>query len=159
MPAPSNLTSNCRQLPEPGTSSATTSPGEINDRGDQLALVHNTLQNGATPTLVAGIAMLIAQMQAQTDHPELVPTVSSGIGLLVRAASFQDGVWHGYNLTHSISDPRSHSNYGERTRPTIDPERSPRMQPLTAPLLTSPTPSYPSGLFFGHASATRLAAL
>ena len=59
---------------------------------DQLALVQNTLRNGATPTVVASIAMLIAQMQEQTDYPDLVLTVSSDIGSLVRAARFQDGV-------------------------------------------------------------------
>ena len=61
MPAPSNQTTNGRQLPQPGTSSAAPSPGEINSRVDQLAVVENTLENEATPTLVAGIAMLIAQ--------------------------------------------------------------------------------------------------
>ena len=84
MTAPSTTNS---KLPEPGAFSATSSPGEIDSRFDQLMLVKNTLQIGATPTLVAGIAMLIAQMQAQIEHPELALTVSSGIGSLVRAAS------------------------------------------------------------------------
>ena len=63
-------------------------------------------------------------MQAQTDHPDLVLAVSSGIGSLVRAARFQYGVWHGYDLTHSIGDLRSHSTYGEPTSPPMDQERS-----------------------------------
>ena len=69
MPAPSDQNINRRQLPEPEILSATTSLAEINDRVDPLALVQNTLKIGATPTLVARIAMLIAQMQAQTTTP------------------------------------------------------------------------------------------
>ena len=49
----SNQTTNLRQLPEPGTSSDLRSPGEINSRVDQVALVQKILQTGATPTLVA----------------------------------------------------------------------------------------------------------
>ena len=62
MPASSNQTSKRRQLHELETSSGTPSPGEINGRVDQLALVQNTLLNGTTPALVAGFAMLIAQI-------------------------------------------------------------------------------------------------
>ena len=131
--ATSNRNNNRRQLPEHGTSSATTSLGEITGRVVQLALVQSTLQNRATPTLVAGIAISIAQLQAQTDYQDLVLTVFSGIGSLVRAASFQDGVWHSYNLTHSIADPRSRSTYSEPTRPLMEQKRSLRMQPLTTP--------------------------
>ena len=133
MPALSNQTTNLQQLHEPGTSSATPSPGEINGLVDQVALVQNTLQTGATPTLVACIAMFIAQMQAQCDHPDLVLTISSGIGSPMLAARFQDGVWHGYDLILSIGDSRSRSTFGEANRPPMDPERFPRMHPLTAP--------------------------
>ena len=114
--------------------------------------MRNTLQTVATPTLVAGIAMLIARMQAQTDHPHLVRTVSSGIGSAECAARFRDGVWHDYILTHSFGNPRSHSTYDEPIWPSMDQERSLRKQTLTSP--------HPSSLpgHFEQASASSLAA-
>ena len=116
MPTPSTSRSNQLRLPEPGTSSTSAPIGEINRRVDQLTLVQSTLQNGATPTLVAGIAMIIEGMQTQAEHSEVVLTVWSRVGLLVRSASLQDSSWHGYDLTHGLVDPRSHQTYGEPTR-------------------------------------------
>ena len=55
MPAPSATNTN-QQLSEPRTSLTKTPLGEIYGRVGQLALVRNTLQNGATPTLLAGIS-------------------------------------------------------------------------------------------------------
>ena len=49
LPAPSNQTTNLRQLPEPGTSSATIFPEEVHGRVDQVALVQNTLRTEDTP--------------------------------------------------------------------------------------------------------------
>ena len=147
IPAPSATNNNNQQLPEPGTPLTTTPVGEIDGRVDQLALVRSTLQNGATPTLVAGIAMLMAQMQAQVDHPDLVFTVSSGIGSLVRSSQFQDGVWHRDDLNHSIGNPRSHSIDGDPTRPPMDQERFLRTQPSTIrPLLASQSASAIQGV-------------
>ena len=45
-----------------------------------------------------------------------------------------------YDLTHSIGDPRSHSTYGEPTRPPMDQERSLGMQPLPTPPLVTAQP-------------------
>ena len=121
-----------RNCPSYRSSCASTPVREKNSRVDQLAVVQGTLQNGATATLVAGIAMLVARMQAQVDHPGFVLTVSSGIGSLV------------YDLTRGIGNPRSHSTNLEPTRPPMNQERSLRMQPTSIrPLLASQ-----------HASAT-----
>ena len=60
MPAHSPTNTNHQQLPEPETSSDTTSVSEIDGRVHQLALVQNTLPNGAMATLVGSIAMIIA---------------------------------------------------------------------------------------------------
>ena len=76
------------QLPEVGNPTTTASVGEIYARIDQVALVERTLRNGATPKLVAGMAMLMAQMQAQIDHLDLVLTITSGICSLIRTAQF-----------------------------------------------------------------------
>ena len=120
-----------QRAPEPAPASATPSVGEIDGRVDQLALVQQTLQNGATPTMIAGFAMIIAQMQSQAAHPDVLLTITSSIGSLERPASFRDGTWHGYDLTHDLIDPRSHIVFGEPTRPPMDQERSLRVSPAT----------------------------
>ena len=84
--------------------------------------------------MIAGFAMIIAQMQAQAAHPEVLLTITSSIGPLQRSATFRDGAWHGYDLTHNLIDPRSHMIYGEPTRPPMDQERSFRISPTTIQL-------------------------
>ena len=131
----SNLHSNV------GTS---TSVGEVNGRVDQLALVQQALQDGATPTIIAGFAMILAQMQAQAAHPEVVLTITSSIGPLGCSATFRDGAWHGYDLTHKLIEPRSLMIYGEPNRPPMDQEQSFRISPPTIqPLLQAPQPHQP----------------
>ena len=63
MPSPPTSRPTQQRAPERGATSAPTSTREINGRVDQLVLVQSTLQNGATPTLVAGFAMIIAQIK------------------------------------------------------------------------------------------------
>ena len=92
MPAPSNQ-QNPRQGVPNSTSTSTTSPiGEVNGRIDQLALVQQALQDGATPTMIAGFAIVLAHMQAQAAYPVLL-TITSSIGPLERSATFRDGTW------------------------------------------------------------------
>ena len=112
---------------------------EIDRRVDQLALVQDTLLNGATPTMIAGFAMIIAQIQAQAD---VSLTITSRVGPIERSATFRDGTWHGYDLTHSLIDPRSHLVFGEPTRPPMDQERSLRIsQSVLQTTTTTPLPS------------------
>ena len=118
---------------------------EIDGRVDQIALVQDTLLNGATPTMIAGFAMIIAQIQAQATYSDVSLTITSRVGPIERSATFRDGAWHGYDLTHSLIDPRSHLVFGEPTRPPMDQERSLRISqsavhtPTTTPL-PSPLP-------------------
>ena len=86
--------------------------------------------------MIAGFAMIIAQMQAQADYPEVRLTITSSIGPLERSATFNDGASHGYDLTHNLIDRRSHVVFGEPTRSPMHHERSLRisqaaMQPPT----------------------------
>ena len=141
MPAPSS-----QQNPQPHMPPTNTLPpvGEVNGRIDQLALVQQALQDGATPTMIAGFAMIVTLMQAQAVHPEVLLTITSSIEPLERSATFRDGVWHGYDLTHNLIDPRSHMLYGEPERPPMDQERSFRISPPTIqPLFQAPQPTPP----------------
>ena len=143
MPAPSS-----QQPPQQRATPSNTLPsvGEVNGRVDQLALVQQALQDGATPTMIAGFAMIVAPMQAQAAHPEVLLTITSSIGPLERSATFRDWkknrIWHGYGLTHTLIDTRSHMLYGEPNRPPMDQERSFRVSPLTIqPLFQAPQPT------------------
>ena len=117
MPAATNQQNPRQRAPNSNTTSTTSPIGEVNGRVDQLALVQHALQNGATPTMIAGLAIVIVQMQAQAAYPDVLLTITSRIGPLERSATFRDGTWHGYVLTHDLIDPRSHMIYGEHTRP------------------------------------------
>ena len=143
MSAPSNQQNPRQRAPDSTPFSTTPSVGEVNGRVDQLALVQQALQIGATPTVIAGFAMVIAQMQSQAVSPDVLLAITSSIGPLDRSASFRDGAWHGYDLTHYLIGPRSHVPhstfplwprnvlYGEPTRPPMDQERSLRISPPT----------------------------
>ena len=116
----SQARNNEMQLPESRNPTSSASVSEIDGRIDQVALVERTLRDGAIPTLVAGMAMQIAQMQLQIDHLDMVLTVTSGIGSLTRTIRFQEGIWHSYDLTHSLGDPLSHAIFGEPASPPVD---------------------------------------
>ena len=129
MPAPTSQ-QNQRQHASnfPSNIGTPTSVGEVNGRDDPLALVQQALLDGATPTIIAGFAMILGQMQAQATHPEVLLTITSSIGPLERSATFRDGAWHGYDLTYNLIDPCSHMIYGEPNRPPWtknDPSESP----------------------------------
>ena len=141
LPAPQNAV----RTQQTTRSDAPPMMSEIDGRVDQLALVQDTLLNGATPTPIAGFAMIIAQIQAQATYSDVSLTITSRVGPIERSATFRDGAWHGYDLTHSLIDPRSHLVFGEPTRPPMDQERSLRISqsavqtPTTTPL-PSPLP-------------------
>ena len=141
LPAPQNAA----RTQQTTRSDAPPMTSEIDGRVDQLALVQDTLLNGATPTMIAGFAMIIAQIQAQAAYSDVSLTITSRVGPIERSATFRDGAWHGYDLTHSLIDPRSHIVFGEPTRPPMDQERSLRisqsvLQTPTTTQLPSPHP-------------------
>ena len=136
---------NAQRAQDPARTNISSAVGEIGGLVDQLALLQNTLQNGATPTMIAGFAMIIAQMQAQADYPAVHLTITSSIGPLERSATFSDGTWLGYDLTHNLIDPRSYVVFREPTRPPMDQERSllifhAAMQPITRHSPITPIP-------------------
>ena len=80
MPAITSQQNRRQGIPNTASTSTTSIIGEVNGRVDQLALVQDALQNGATPTMIAGFAMIITQMQAQAAYPEVLLTITSSIG-------------------------------------------------------------------------------
>ena len=65
--------------PEPPVSSPPVE--DLHGRLDQLGLVQSQLQPGASPTLVTGMVMLIAQMQSLEEHSDFVLSFSEGIAI------------------------------------------------------------------------------
>ena len=92
---------------------------ESQTRIDQLVLVQSTLQETPSPSLVTGMAILIAQMQSLEIHPDFTLSISIGIGSYRRTAEFHNGAWQGHDLTHHFEDHRSHLRYGEPNRPPM----------------------------------------
>ena len=81
--------------------------------------------------MIAGFAVIIAQMQSHATHPDVLLTITSSIESLEPYATFRDGTWHGYDLTHDLIDPSSHVVFCEPTRPAMDQERSLQIPPAT----------------------------
>ena len=96
---------------------------ESQTRIDQLGLVQSTLQEDPSPSLVTGMAILIAQMQSLEIHPDFTLSISIGIGSYRRTAEFHNGAWQGHDLTHHFDDHRSHLRYGEPNRPPMEQQR------------------------------------
>ena len=89
MPEPTSQRNRRQGIPNTASTSTISTIGEVNGQVDKLALVQDALQNGATPTMIAGYAMIIAQMQAQAVYPEVLNTITSSIGPLERCATFR----------------------------------------------------------------------
>ena len=124
MAAPTSQQNRRRSVPNTASTSTTSTTGEVNGRVDQVALVQDTLQ------------------KTQAAYPEVLLTITSSIGPLERSATFRDGAWHGYDVSHNLIDPRSHMIYGEPPRPPLDQERSLRVYPPTMqpPIQVPPLP-------------------
>ena len=70
------------------------------DRIDQHQFVTHRLANSATPNLVAAMAMIIQQMDAQLANPGMELAISTSFGPLKLAAKFKRGEWVGHDLTY-----------------------------------------------------------
>ena len=112
---------------------------ESQTRIDQLGLVQSTLQEAPSPSLVTGMAILIAQMQSLKIHPDFTLSISIGIGSYRRTAEFHNGAWQGHDLTHHFDDHRSHLRYGEPNRPPMEQQRRLQTNLTQAPAISSIT--------------------
>ena len=112
---------------------------ESRTRIDQLGLVQSTLQEAPSPSLVTGMAILIAQMQSLEIHPDFTLSISIGIGSYRRTAEFHNGAWQGHDLTHHFDDYRSHLRYGEPNRPPMEQQQRLQTNLTQAPAISSIT--------------------
>ena len=76
-----------------------------------IAFIRDRLDQGLSPATVAGVAAIIAQMESQVQDPMLTISVTSGFPGFQRPMTFQDGVWHGHDLTHHFTDDRAAISY------------------------------------------------
>ena len=130
-------------------------------RVDQHQLVTNRLANGASPNLVAAMAMIIQQMDAQLANPGMELAITTSFGPLKLAAKFKRGEWVGHDLTYPPTDDRvselvghgaSHAPMHQNRTLYLFPRQSEMLQPLTpqqpmlqppAAFLQSPAPAAP----------------
>ena len=80
-------------------------------RTPQIAFIRDRLDQGLSPATVAGVAAIIAQMESQVHAPMLTISITSGFPGFQRSMTFQDGVWHGHDLTHHFTDDRAAISY------------------------------------------------
>ena len=69
-------------------------------RTSQTAFIRDRLDQGLSPATVAGVAVIIAQMESQVQAPLLSISITSGFPGFQRSMTFQNGVWSGHDLTH-----------------------------------------------------------
>ena len=86
-------------------------------RVDQVQLVRDRFTNGASPNQVAGIAMLLQQMEAQTSNPDAEVSIRTSYGPLQLCATFRRGEWIGHDFTQRLSDPRISQEFGHPNAP------------------------------------------
>ena len=132
-------------MPHPPRPVSSVSPLPVEEpqtQTDQLGLIQARLHSDAPPTLVTGMAMLIAQMQTLETHPDFTLSISIGIGSYRRTAELRSGAWQGHDLTHHFDDNRSNLPYGEPARPSHiaqqDSLRPDLQQTLSATIPTVP---------------------
>ena len=80
-------------------------------RTPQIAFIRDRLDQGLSPATVAGVAAIIAQMESQLQAPMLTISITSGFPGFQRSMTYQDGVWHGHDLTHHFTDDRAAISY------------------------------------------------
>ena len=80
-------------------------------RTPQIAFIRDRLDQGLSPATVAGVAAIIAQMESQIQAPMLTISITSGFPGFQRSMTYQDGVWHGHDLTHHFTDDRAAISY------------------------------------------------
>ena len=128
------------------------------NRVDQHQLVTNRLANGASPNLVAAMAMIIQQMDAQLANPGMELAITTSFGPLKLAVKFKRGEWVGHDLTYPPTDDRVSDLVGYGTSPApmhqnrtlylfpsqpATPQPSTPQQPILQPpaaFLQSPAP-------------------
>ena len=111
-------------------------------RTPQIAFIRDRLDQGLSPAAVAGVAAIIAQMESQLQAPMLTISITSGFPGFQRSMTYQDGVWHGHDLTHHFTDDRAAISYSpanggvHQTRPL----QIPSCPPPPPPPPPAPTP-------------------
>ena len=83
----------------------------------QARMVVDRFANGASPNLVAAVAMIIQQIEAQTTHPALRLSITTSYRPLNLTATLSQGEWSGNDLSQPISDPRISQTLGPPNPP------------------------------------------
>ena len=87
-------------------------------RVDQVSVVRDRISTGVAPDMVAGMAMLIRQMESVRQNSGLSFTLTTSFGgALTRTVTYANGEWSGHDLTHELTDIRSSAVFGTPNPP------------------------------------------
>ena len=120
--------------PQPNQNAART------QRVNQVQFIEERLRNGISPTAVAGITALLAQLETQPTLPSLAVSIVVDVAGYKRTMTCRIGVWDGYDLTHPFLDDRSTAVRGPSVQTTIAQEGTLRI-PLANVPMPQPLPS------------------
>ena len=132
---PSSSSDNCPS----GSGQRVYDTGHVH-RISQSALVENRLTAGVSPTVIAGLAAILAQMESQEQAPLLTLTITPAFPGFSRSMTYQNGVWSGHDLTHHFTDDRSSISYSPSNR-GVEQNQSLRLHTLNSMPPTTPLQS------------------
>ena len=123
--------------PQPNQNAART------QRVNQVQFIEERLRNGISPTVVAGITALLAQLETQPTLPSLAVSIVADVAGYKRTMTCRNRVWDGYDLTHPFLDDRSTTVRGPSVQTTVEQEASLRIPLANVPM---PQPLNPAHL-------------
>ena len=118
--------------PQPNQNAART------QRVNQVQFIEERLRNGISPAAVTGITALLAQLETQPTLPSLAVSIVADVAGYKRTMTCRNGVWDGYDQTHTFLDDRSTTVKGPSVQTTLEQEATLRVPlanvPMTQPL-------------------------
>ena len=126
--------------PQPNQNAAQT------QRVNQVQFIEETLRNGISPAVVAGITALLAQLETQPTLPSLAVSIVADVAGYKRTMTCRNGVWDG--LTHPFLDDRSTAVRGPSVQTTVEQEAT-----LRIPLANVHATTFEPGTS-GHSAST-----
>ena len=121
---------------------ATASPNHDSARGQrliQVQYIEERLHNGISSVAVAGITVLIAQLETQPTLPSLAVSIVADVAGYKRTMTCRNAVWDDYDLTHPFLDDRSSVVRGPNLHTAIEKETTLRI-PIGNVAMPQPLP-------------------
>ena len=106
-------------------------------RTNQVQFIEEMLRSDISPAAVAGLTVLLAQLETQTTLPSMAVSIVADVAGYKRTMICCIGLWDGYDLNPLFLDDQSPVVYGTSTQTTFEQEatlRVPSSVPAPQPL-------------------------